>query len=153
MYNPQIRVEPHGDIAIHELVSYFGIDYNQSFDTVEEMTEYIEGLILGTSDMLPFIRGVAGYETDANGQLVVTRKTIIGAKRLNAIGRYLKGEFSLSDCKYIPELSQKSYDELPRRLQRRLDTVIVKYFTVEWTGKDTDYEGIADMLKRQFGYC
>lgn len=105
MYSQSVCIEKHSN-TISDVVGLFGIDYDQCFGSIEEMSAYIEGLLLGISSIYPFVRGVFGYEKDGD-QVKLIEKTIVGADKINALGRYMRNEFSLSDCKFIPELSQK----------------------------------------------
>lgn len=150
MYHSSIRVEPHGEVKIADLAEMLDILADQEFETLEEKTAYIEGLLLGTSSFIPFVVGISAY-TIFEDSIKLTNNWIIGSKRFNAIKEYLNNGYKLGTCKFISELSSKAFSELDRRIQRRLKDTYVPLFSIEWTGKDTDYKEIRDMIIQQFG--
>lgn len=150
MYHPSVRVEPHGDIKIADLAEMLDVLADQEFETLEEKTAYIEGLLLGTSSFIPFVVGISDY-TIYDDSIKFTNKWIIGSKRFNAIKKYLIDGYKLGTCKLISGLSGKAFSELDRQLQRRLGETCVPLISIEWTGKDTDYKEIRNMIIQQFG--
>lgn len=150
MYHPSIRIEPRGEVKISDLTEMLDVLADQEFETLEEKTAYIEGLLLGTSSFIPFVVGISSY-TIFEDSIKFTNNWIIGSKRFNAIKEYLNDGYKLGACKFISELSGKAFSELNRRLRRRIKDIYIPLFSIEWTGKDTDYKEIRDMIIQQFG--
>lgn len=140
MFKENVRIEYKGFWKISSLIDSVGIDFNESFETLEDITLYIESVLLGTA-IAPF---VITYINDVDHP-----KTIIGNKRINALGRYIRGDFCLTDCEFIPEISQKHFFDLPRNIQNRIENTIVSVYCVEYA-KDCNYSAVIDNLRKVY---
>ena len=150
MFHPSIRIEPCGDIKVCDLVALTEVQASKEFNTQEEKTAYIEGLLLGTSSFIPFVKGISSYTIFENN-IALEEKWIIGSKRFNVLKDYFLNDYRLGTCRFIPALSDKTFEELHRGIKNRLKDIRVPLFSIEWTGRETDYKDIGNMIAQQFG--
>ena len=91
----------------------------------KHMSQFIESIIIQIPVMPVWVR------IDKPGKYTV----VDGVKRLQALQNFIEDDWSLSDLEYVTELKDKTYEELPRSIKRRiLETPVQIYYICPGTG-------------------
>ena len=134
MYNTDVRVQLRQPTSIAALLERYDLSNAPRFSTLEEETEVISGIFLGTSTLVPVVDGVIGYHGNPK-DLTIDYDWIIGKKRLHALWRYINDAFALTDCPFLDNASQKAFYELPEYAQRQLLNTTIPWFTIAWASR------------------
>ena len=110
------RLEKHLDEPHYEL--------ERRWDD-KHMSQFIESIIIQIPIMPIWIR------IDGNDDFTI----VDGVKRAKALQQFMNDGCRLSDLEYVTDLSDKTYAELPRSIQRRiLETPVQLYYICPGTG-------------------
>lgn len=96
---------------------------------LEDFTYYIESLLIGTA-VAPF---VLGFRPTLKGQERCL-EIVDGKKRYTILKSYVRGDFCLTECRFCKSISQKSFYDLPREIQRRIKDTVLTVFSIWGSG-------------------
>lgn len=96
---------------------------------LEDFTYYIESLLIGTA-VAPFVLGNSPA-LKGQGKFI---EIVDGKKRYTILQSYVRGDFCLTECRFCKSLSQKSFCDLPREIQRRIKDTVLTVFSIWESG-------------------
>lgn len=96
---------------------------------LEDFTYYIESLLIGTA-VAPF---VLGNSPALKGQDKYC-EIVDGKKRYTILKSYVRGDFCLTECRFCKSMSQKSFYDLSREIQRRIKDTVLTVFSIWESG-------------------
>lgn len=115
MHPSEIKIGQY-ELSVHDLylmmkANELIIESNKTYWDEERNSKSIESIFLGLT-MTPI------YVDAANPEEWIV---LDGGKRLNAIYKYISGNFRLNGLEFLEELELKYYDSLPKPIQRKLN--------------------------------
>lgn len=126
MFHRDVRIEKSEMTVSSLLEDGMIVEPNTSIingKMLEDFTYYIESLLIGTA-VAPFVLGNSPALKGQGKCLEI----VDGKKRYTILKSYVRSDFCLTECRFCKSLSQKSFYDLPREIQRRItDTVLTVY--------------------------
>lgn len=151
MFAKSVRVEKSWLTVQQLLNTFYLVEPDESVvagRTLEDFTYYIESLLIGTA-ITPFVTGESPSLHGKNRFF----ELVDGKKRFVILKKYLRGDFALTDCRFVKEMSQKTFSDLPRAIQRRLLEEHLEVFEIYDGGFGLDnYRAVCRSIRGEDDY-
>lgn len=136
MFHRDVRIEKSEMTVSRLLEDGMIVDPDTSIlngKMLEDFTYYIESLLIGTA-VAPFVLGNSPA-LKGQGKFI---EIVDGKKRYTILKSYVRGDFCLTECRFCKSLSQKSFCDLPREIQRRIKDTVLTVFSI-WESRNPEF--------------